>query len=281
MQAIPCDPVARPARLCAPSCEHLFLPSQWWSEPLSNWLWFKRYVSLQIRLAYWGQEMPTKIQFKRPWICMTIIVHVVIYLLSLWNGGKISKQPKHNTLIIILPQHVLKSGHSPKTPGTFCDASIFAHSFTNAWSFSSEETNPETISYAISLSRQPARIQIWLANCGLIWKGTLWRSHVIPYLHEKFFSPLVIGNKIAVEAIWNNLRWTTNSRKNSPKHLTTTAKKWDQMGVCEKSFAWDGWTFINIIYWTKTWNKYASKRPPQRHFFCRQKQKTNLEPSNP
>lgn len=136
----PCDPglLGDNPRLCAPSCEHLFLPSQWWSEPLSNWLWFQWYVSLQIRLAYWGQEMPHSNLLQEAMdmydyhsTCCTLFAFTL-------ERGKNLKTTQ-SILIIILPQHFLKSGRSPKTPGKLCDASILAHSSTNAWSFSSEE----------------------------------------------------------------------------------------------------------------------------------------------
>lgn len=189
MQAIPMWSLSLgPARLCAPSCEHLFLPSQWWSEPLkqtdcgSNGM---SHCKLDSHIG--NRKCPTQICFKRPWICMTIIVHVGIYLLSLWNGGKISKQPKAFWSSFYLNISWNRDAHqkhqencvmhqSLPTALQMLDHFLVRKPFGNYI---------KCISNTISLSGQPFRTKIWLTNCGLIWKGTVWRSYEISQLHEK------------------------------------------------------------------------------------------------
>ena len=65
--------------------------------------------------------------------------------------------------------------------------------------------------------------------------GTVWWSHVISYFHERL-KRLVTQwfGKIHCCKIWNNSRSSTCTPYNSPKHLTTPEKQWDQTGVCLK-----------------------------------------------
>lgn len=140
MQAIPMWSLSLgPARLCAPSCEHLFLPSQWWSEPLKQTDCGSNGMShCKLDSHIWGQEMPHSNLLQEDMDMYDYHSTCCNLFAFISERGK-NRKTTQSTLIIIRPQHFLKSGRSPETPGKLCDASILAHSSTNAWSFSSEE----------------------------------------------------------------------------------------------------------------------------------------------
>lgn len=226
MQAIPMWSLSLgPARLCAPSCEHLFLPSQWWSEPLKQTDCGSNGMSHGKLDSHIGnRKCPTQICFKRPWICMTIIVHVGICLLSLWNGGKISKQPKafwssfYLNISWNLDAHQKHQENcvmhqSLPTALQMLDHFLVRKPFGNYI---------KCISNATSLSGQPFRTKIWLTNCGLI-SGDLMRS---PSFMRSLSGLRFWKNPLLQIAMWNNLRSSIFTPYNSPKHLTTTATKW-------------------------------------------------------
>lgn len=90
-------------------------------------------------------------------------------------------------------------------------------------------------------------------------------------------------NPLLQRAIWNNLRSSTFTPYNSPKHLTTTATKWDK------------WVFVCVfkkmkkleIYetdkhnWTctwKTWSPEGAKPKPITFNLLLAKSNPNLEP---
>lgn len=79
----------------------------------------------------WGQEMPHSNLLQEDMDMYDYHSTCCNLFAFISERGK-NRKTTQSTLIIIRPQHFLKSGRSPETPGKLCDASILAHSSTNA-----------------------------------------------------------------------------------------------------------------------------------------------------